>query len=67
MKFERVLREALPAPVATEVALSSKYSGTNDATKVDWSSRPGGPQTNLGKLAMKKKQKKAKSYSSRMN
>ena len=67
MRFEKALAEALPAPVETEVKLSSKYSGTSDATKVDWSSRPGGPETNLGKRALKsrKKKKKKKKYPSK--
>ena len=32
------LKEALPEPTEAEIKLTSKYSGTDDATKVDWMS-----------------------------
>jgi hypothetical protein len=58
MEFKKALKESFPRPVEAEVKLASKHSGTEDATKVDWSSRPGGPQTDLGKRALKNKKKK---------
>lgn len=53
--------EALPDAGEAAIKQSSKYSGTDDATKVDWKSG-GGPETNLGKRAQKKKKK---SYTSK--
>lgn len=48
MKFNKVL---------SECGMAGDMSGAPDPHMVDWASRPGGPQTDLGKRAMKKKKK----------
>ncbi len=71
MKFEEALYEDFGATTMTDTV------GTFEPSKVDWSSRPGGPQTDLGKARLaslkgKKKKdsivrRKISNYSSKMN
>ena len=49
--------EALVQPDEYQLYQASKYAGTKHPESVDWSSA-GGPETNLGKRAKKKKKEK---------